>query len=88
MLFVLRSRNEFFTLYFERRRKLYKKHPIFLKAHNLRGISKEFLTTISMFNLLRLLTYVLAEPIFHSADYCIYIYSLLQGLRVTYFYNI
>jgi hypothetical protein len=41
-----------------------------------------------MFNLSRLLTYVLAELIFRYADYTICIYLLLQDLRVTNFYNI
>jgi len=39
-----------------------------------------------MFNLLCLLTYVLAEPIF--IRYYTGIYSLLQDLRLTYFYII
>jgi hypothetical protein len=49
---------------------------------------KEVLCIVSMSNLLRLLTSVLAELIFHSADYNIYIYSLLQYFGVTNFYNI
>ena len=38
-------------------------------AHNLRSECQRLLSTVYMFNLLLLLTYVLAEPNLHSAEY-------------------
>jgi hypothetical protein len=51
-------------------------------------LCKKVLSIVSMFNLSRLLTYALAELIFHYDDYTICIYLLLEDLRVTNFYNI
>ena len=42
---------------------------LFFMAHNLRSECQRLLSTVYMFNLLLLLTYVLAEPNLHSAEY-------------------
>jgi hypothetical protein len=60
----------------------------YFMTHNSHIICKDVLSILSIFNLLRLLTYVKAELIFHSADYIICIYLMLQDSRVNDIYNI